>query len=353
MSKRTLIIIGAAVTFIIASIFLFPTFLLFLESRKESINKSTVVFIVKSPISLEDLAQELEKNGVIDDPSSFVKVGEYKDLSKESIALGLYRIEPATQYRTLLNGFKLNDLGNGNGESEVEVTFTNGNTINDLAGKLSKQLLIDSSAFVSYVTAKETGKMYGFSLEELPALFIPNTYKMYYDTDPKQFLVRMADSYKAFWTNERRDLLKGVGLQDPVEAVTLASIVYGEQSRNSQEWPRIAGLYLNRLKKGMKLQSDPTFRFCWGDQLNGVQRLLNVHRDIDCPYNTYKINGLPPGPISLPPADVVDAILHPENHRYLFMMAKPDFSGLHDFSIEYADHQRFASVYQKWLSTLN
>jgi UPF0755 protein len=353
MSKRTLIIVGIAGVVLLAGLLLFPKFLLFLESRKESINTSTIEIVIKEPIDLQKLAQLLETKGVIDDQRSFVKVGEYKELSKETIALGLYRIEPATQYRTILNGFKLNDLGNGNGESEVKVTFINCMTINDLAGKLQGQLLIDSAEFVNYATSKETCSKYGFTLEQLPALFIPNTYNMYYDTDPKLFVERMADAYRSFWTEDRRNQLSKIGLKDPVEAVTLASIVYGEQARNSQEWSRIAGLYLNRLKKGMKLQSDPTFRFCWGDQLNGVQRLLNVHRDIDCPYNTYKINGLPPGPISLPPAEVVEAVLQPEKHNFIFMMAKPDFSGLHDFSVEYADHQKFASIYQRWLSTLN
>jgi len=109
-------------------------------------------------------------------------------------------------------------------------------------------------------------------------------------------------------------------------------------------------LYLNRINQGIKLQSDPTFKFCWGDKLEGVQRLLNVHRDIDCPYNTYKINGLPPGPICIPPTEVVDAVLNRDKNNYIFMMAKPDYTGRHDFRLQYADHERLAKIYQNWLA---
>ena len=353
MSKRVVIIISAAVVAAVVGFLVLPKLFLFMKSRKESVNTVAIEFYVSKPLTLNELATELSGQKIIDDTKAFIEIGEYKGLSKANIALGKYRFEPNTQYRTLLNGFKLNDLGNGNGEVEVEVSFNNCKTINDLSGKIQGQLLLDSTSFVQLIATGSTLDKYGFSLAEIPAMFIPNTYKMFYDTDEKAFLDKMAAAYKAYWTEDRRSKLSKIGLKDPVEAVTLASIVYGEQSKNPQEWPVIAGLYLNRLKQGMKLQSDPTFRFCWGDLLNGVQRLLNVHKEIECPYNTYKINGLPPGPISLPPMEVVEAVLNPKQHDYIFMMAKPDFSGLHDFSVEYSDHERFAKVYQKWLSTLN
>lgn len=353
MSKKVILIISAVLTVVILGVIAIPKLSLFMKSRKESANSELVTFFLKKQLTLEELATELSEIKVIDDVNAFIKVGKYKGLNKDNIAMGKYQFEPGTQYRTILNGFKLNNLGNGNGEVEVEVTFNNCITINDLAGKLNDQLLLDSATFVQFISTGSTLEKYGFSFAEIPALFIPNTYKMFYDTDEKRFVEKMAEAYKSYWTPVRRSKLISVGLKDPVEAVTLASIVYGEQSKNPGEWPVIAGLYLNRLKKDMKLQSDPTFRFCWGDQLEGVQRLLNVHRDIDCPYNTYKINGLPPGPISLPPMEVVEAVLNPKKHDYIFMMAKPDFSGLHDFSVEYVEHERYAKVYQKWLSTLN
>lgn len=339
-----------AVIALIGGIVLFPKIALYLSSRKETINAKQVEFFVKTPMDAKLLAEELKRYFIIDNVEGFIEVAEYKGLNTQNIALGKYVIEPNSQYRTILNGFKLNAAGNGNAEVEVNVTFNNCRDIYQLSGKVCSNLMCDSAKLVSFLDEDGTLEKYGFTREELPALFLPNTYKMYYDTDEKTFVERMAKEYKNFWTSERVSKLKKIGLNYPSQAVTLASIVYSEQSRNSQEWPVIAGLYLNRINQNVKLQSDPTFKFCWGDKLDGVQRLLNVHRDIDCAYNTYKISGLPPGPICIPPSEVVDAVLNRDDNNFIFMMAKPDYSGLHDFAVKYSDHQRYASIYQKWLA---
>lgn len=348
--SRKLIIRVIAVLVVIGGILLYPKFSLYLSSRKETVNTEKVAFYIKSQMDTDDLAKELSDLKIIDDVKGFLKVADYKGLTKEKIALGKYVIEPNSQYRTLLNGFTLNDAGNGNGEVEVTVTFANCRDIYQMASKVCANVMIDSAKLVTYLNDTETLTKYGFSQEELPAMFLPNTYKMYYDTDEKIFVERMAKEYKNFWTPERLIKLKKVGLKFPSQAATLASIVYSEQSNHADEWPIIAGLYLNRINQGIKLQSDPTFKFCWGDKLEGVQRLLNVHRDIDCSYNTYKINGLPPGPICIPPSETVDAVLNREANKYIFMMAKPDYSGRHDFAVEYSTHQKYASIYQKWLA---
>lgn len=345
--------IAAAIILVVGGIFMFPKIMLYLSSRAESTNTSKVEFYIDKPTELTELAEALKKSGVIKDVDGFIKVGDYKGLNKDNIALGKYVIEPATQYRTILNGFKINAAGNGNGEVEVDVTFNNCRFMSDMAGKVSAVLLMDSTTLLSYLESPETYAKFGFTKEQFPAMFLPNTYKMYYDTDPTQFTQRMADEFKNFWNEKRTAQLKEIGLTSPSQAVTLASIVFSEQSNVSDEWPVIAGLYLNRIEQGIKLQSDPTFKFCWGKQLDGVQRLLYIHRDIDCAYNTYKIDGLPPGPICIPPAGTIDAVLNRTKHNYIFMMAKPDFSGRHDFSVDYGTHQRLATVYQKWLSTLN
>jgi UPF0755 protein len=350
MSKRK-IIIGLGGPLLLLSLLLLPKLSLFRNSRILTLNNSdSVTYFIKAPISVKELAEDLKKQGVIDKVDAFVDVAEYKGLSQKTIALGKYIIAPETQYRTLLNGFTLNSAGNGNAEVEVDVTFNNCRDVYQMAGKISTKLAVDSLKLVDYLTNSETLKKYGFTQEQFPAMFLPNTYKMYFDTDEKQFVARMADEFKAFWNEERKQKLNKIGLKSESEVVTLASIVYSEQSRNKEEWPVIAGLYLNRIQPGIKLQSDPTFKFCWGDKLAGVQRMLNVHRDIVCAYNTYQINGLPPGPICIPPAEVVDAVLNREANKYIFMMAKPDYSGLHDFAIEYSKHLKYAKIYQNWLA---
>ncbi len=348
MFKKGLIVV--AILGAIGVALAWPKISLYLASVKHTSNNKTVAFFFDASVGLEGLADQLSEQKIISDKSALVKVGEYKELNAERLASGKYLIASATEYKTLLNGFTKNSNGNGNAEVEVEVTFNNCRDVNQLAGKVGKNLMFDSTAIATLLNDPKTLTKYGFTKEQLPALFLPNTYKMFWDTDPEAFLVRMADEFKAFWTPERKEKLAQIGLKSPSEAVTLASIVYSEQSRVAEEWPIIAGLYLNRIKQGIRLQSDPTFKFCWGDELKGVQRLTYKHRDIDCPYNTYYNNGLPPGPICIPPAAVVDAVLNREENKYIFMCAKPDYTGRHNFTVGYAEHAANALKFQRWLT---
>jgi UPF0755 protein len=346
---KKIVLVGLALA-LVAGIFLYPKISLFFKSRSNTVNTTQVVYLLSEPKSIEEIAKDLQTLKVLEDTEDFVAVAKYKELTVDRIAAGKYIIEVGSQLRTILNGITKNAAGNGNGESEVTVTFNNCRDIYQLAGKVSKQITVDSTEFVAKIFSNEILDKYKFSKEQIPALFIPNSYQFYYDTDIDSFIDKMAEEFKNFWTTERLSKMKNIGLSSPSQVVTLASIVYSEQSKNESEWPVIAGLYLNRLDKGMKLQSDPTFKFCWGDQLNGVQRLLSVHTQIDCPYNTYRYAGLPPGPIYIPSSKVVDAVLNRQKNDYIFMMAKPDYSGLHDFTVDYADHQKFAGIYQKWLA---
>ncbi len=321
----------------------------FLDGRKTTINSSTYNFVLDNSKSLDEIAEKLVDKEIISDKSSFMALAKFKNLTNEKLGSGMYKVASGTSFRALLNGFTLNSNGNGNAEVEVEVTFNNCATIHEMCVKASKNTLLDSVALENFILKESTLNKYDFSSETVPALFLPNSYRMYYDTSKEQFVERMAKEFKNFWTAERIQKLKKVGLKSPSEAVTLASIVYAEQSKNKSEWPIIARLYLNRVNSGMKLQSDPTFKFCWGDQLKGVQRLTYEHRNKDCPYNTYLYKGLPPGPISLPPTGVVDAVLNPDNNDFLFMCAQSNYDGLHDFAVDYATHDRNAKAFQSWL----
>jgi len=349
MSKGKLIIVGGVLA-IVGLIVVGPKALLYLAGSHKSINTQEQAFYISGDTDLKELANQLVEEKIIDDIKSFVSVGEYKELTDKTIASGKYLIAPGTNYRTLLNGFTKNSNGNGNAEVEVEVTFNNCRDIYQMAGKVSKCIDVDSTELIAYLQSGATLSKLGFTVEQLPALFIPDSYQMYWDSNEEAFVDRMANEFKNFWTTERKNSLSKIGLDSPSQAVTLASVVYSEQSVNSDEWPIIAGLYLNRVKQGIRLQSDPTFKFCWGDQLKGVQRLLEVHRNIDCPYNTYKINGLPPGPICLPSPKVVDAVLNRADVDYIYMCAKPDYSGRHNFAVSGAEHMRNADAFQSWLA---
>lgn len=348
-SKRGIYLTVAASLLLIVFLVLLPKLLVLWSGMSTTTNSENIAFLISSPTSPESLATQLEKEGLITDKEAFLKVASYKNLNKNRIAVGMYEIQPHTSFRTLLNGFTINSAGNGNAEIEVPVTFNNCKTIYQMAGKVTACLALDSSKLISHLLSGSTLSKYGFTVEQLPALFIPNTYKIYYDTDEKAFTQRMADEFKLFWTEARKAKMKAIGLNTPSEVTTLASIVYAEQSVNADEWPTIAGLYLNRVRTGMRLQSDPTFKFCWGDKLDGVQRLLAVHRNIVCPYNTYLVKGLPPGPINLPSTAVLDAVLNAPRVNYLYMCAKPDYSGRHNFAVSGAEHLRNAKVFQDWL----
>lgn len=350
MSKLKKVVIGIGIVGVIGFIFAFDKIGLFLDGRKSTLNEQNQDFFFDAKIGAEGLADQLVKEQLIDDKEALLAVAKYKGLDVSNLASGKYIIEEGTSYRNLLNGFTLNSNGNGNAEVEVDVTFNNCKDINQLAGKVSHCLSIDSAMLVSNIQSSATLDKFDFTLEQIPALFLPNTYKMYYDTDEEQFINRMASEFKNFWTPERISKIAKIGLKSPSQVVTLASIVYSEQSQNPEEWPIIAGLYLNRINQGIKMQSDPTFKFCWGDQLEGVQRLLAIHREIDCPYNTYKINGLPPGPIYIPATAVVDACLNRADVNYIYMCAKPDYTGKHNFAVSGADHTRNATIFQNWLA---
>ena len=333
--------------------FAYPKFKLYLASQKTTLNTENQTFYILKAIHLDSLSKTLVEKGVIDDEDLFHAIGKYKHMNARNIALGKYVIAPNMSYSSLLNGFKRNRLGNGNGELEVKVTFNNcsgPNQLEKICQKVSKHIQADSAELAQFLLNPETCQAYGFSREEFPSMFLSNTYRFFFDTDAEAFTKRMASEFKSFWNSNRRSKLERIGLKKPSQAYTLASIVYSEQSRISDEWPTIAGLYLNRLKRNIKLQSDPTFKYCWGSQLDGVQRLLYKHRDINCSYNTYKNEGLPPGPICIVGNSLLEAVLNPKDVDYIFMCAKADYSGRHNFTNSGRQHVNNANEFQRWLT---
>lgn len=323
---------------------------LYFDKEKTTENNSEVSFFIESNPNLDTVFIRLKNEGIVSETDALHRIADYKKLSSDKIAGGKYVIAPGTKLSDLLNGITLNSLENGNQEVEVRVTFNNCRYIADLAGKVGAQLECDSLELVTYILADSTLKKYGFTEETIPALFLPNTYNMFWDTDAPTFVKRMAAEFKSFWNSTRKEKIAKIGLKSQSEVVTLASIVYKEQDKHKEEWPIIAGLYLNRLQNGWKLQSDPTFRFCWGKELDGIQRLTYAHREIDCPYNTYLYAGLPPGPIYITPAGVIDAVLNPTKNNYFYMCAKPEGDGLHNFANSLREHNNNARRYQNWLN---
>jgi len=277
----------------------------------------------------------LEEQGMIENRKSFEWVAIRKGYDSK-VKPGRYKIRNGQSNNELVNM-----LRSGN-QDPVMVVFNNVRTLNQLSGKVSQYLETDSIALASYLTNDGLPSKYGFDAATFSSMFIPETYEFFWTTSPDNFTDRMGQEYEKFWDGERDRKAKKLEMSRE-EIVTLASIV-DEETLYNDENSRVAGLYLNRLEQGVPLQADPTLKFALGDFSR--QRILNVDKEIDSPYNTYKFKGLPPGPISVPSVSAIDGVLNAENHRYLYMCAKADFSGYHAFARDYNQHLKNARAFQ-------
>lgn len=252
------------------------------------------------------------------------------------------------RYR-LKNRMSNNDLINmlrSGSQEPVDLTFNNINRLSDLSKRISEQLELSADTLLSLLNDTAIQHKYGFNEYTMPAMFIPNTYEFYWNTSAHKFLDRMSKEYDKFWTRSRLAKTEKIGMT-PEEVITLASIV-NKEVRFADENKRVAGLYINRLNKGIRLQSDPTLIFAHNDYT--IRRVLNKHMKIDSPYNTYRNAGLPPGPICIPDVASIDAVLDYEKHKYIYMCAKADFSGYHNFAKTLKAHNKNAAEYRKALN---
>lgn len=238
----------------------------------------------------------------------------------------------------------VNTLRSG-AQKPVRLTFNNIRTLEDLSGRIAEQIEMDSLALLAHLTAPATAQKYGIEPEEVIGLFIPNTYEMWWNISPEGLTDRMAKEWERFWNKERTAKLARTRLSK-MEVVTLASIVY-EETKNVGEMPKIAGVYINRLRRGMPLQACPTAKYAVGDFT--IKRVLHKHTQVESPYNTYLHRGLTPGPICTPSIAAIDAVLGYAEHKWLYFCAKEDFSGKHNFSSTLSEHNRHARRYAEAL----
>ena len=254
---------------------------------------------------------------------------------------GAYKVEPGiTAWQVGRNMAK-------NYQSPITVTFNNVRTMEQLAQRMSKKMKFDEKDFLAVCDTMLVRE--GFAPEEFAAVFFPDSYEFYWNATPQKVVQTMLKYYRKYWDEEKIAKAKSLGLT-PIQVSTLASIVE-EETNKSDERPKVARLYLNRLDKKMKLQADPTLKFALGDF--SIRRLLNEHKNVESPYNTYKNEGLPPGPIRIVNKKTLDAVLDAPKHDYLYMCAKEDFSGYHNFAVGYDEHKANAKRYQAELDRRN
>lgn len=338
MSKKIKVIIGVVVVLGIL-VYMLLGKAIFNPNIKGSDNK---VIYIPTDAGYDDVKAILLENDVLINHSTFEMVAgimKYKD----NIRPGKYILKPGYNNRQIIT-----KLRSGNQDAQ-DIVINNIRLLNDLAGKVSRYLESDSIAFLNYLSDPNTANSLGFNQDNFLTMFIPNTYEMFWTTKPEKFVSRMKKEYDKFWTNERKAKLKKNNI-DPTQAYIIASIV-DKESNYDPERPRIAGVYLNRLKSGEKLQADPTVVYATGDF--SIQRVLYSHLKTDSPYNTYMYAGLPPGPICMPSLASLEAVINAEDHNYMFFCAKADNSGIHAFAETYSEHQKNADAFAAWMNSLN
>lgn len=301
-------------------------------------DKKTESFYIPTGSTFEDVKGLIEVSGFLKNTNSFVWLAEIKDYP-ESIRPGHYLLN---------NGMSNNELVNmlrGGLQSPIELTFNNIRTKEELAGKVANIIEADSATLLNVLLDSAMLATYDFTPATVPAMIIPNTYEIWWNTDARGFLNRMHQEYQKFWNESRLEEARKAGMT-PVEVATLASIV-DEETIKSDEKPTVAGVYINRLNKGIRLQADPTIKHVIGDFT--INRVLSNDLIIDSPYNTYMYHGLPPGPIRFPSVSGIEAVLNHEDHDYLYMCAKDDFSGYHNFAKTLHQHNINAAKYRRAL----
>ncbi len=312
------------------------SYLIVLKPNVELAGDKSEIILIPSESKYEDLLQILQDENIILDMKSFSWMAKTLKL-EENFKPGRYRITNGMNNRQLIKMIK-------NGKTEkVKLTFNYADHTNDeLIEEIQTKLEISSSELEQFFTDENRLMQdYNVDRESVRTLFHPGTYELEWTTHLPELLEFLKKNRIAFWSNERKNKLKRSGLTQ-AEAIILASIVQSESGIKTEQM-KIAGVYLNRLKKSMPLQADPTLIFANGDFT--VNRVLKADKEIDSPYNTYKRKGLPPGPICIPFEKSIDAVLNFEKHNYLYFCAKPILNGYSDFSVNYEDHMKLASAY--------
>lgn len=323
MKKTAYIIVAALALVAIAAYFVFSV-----SAR----NAETAYLYIDRDDTLDSVYVKVEATAQPSSMLGFQTLASLKGYG-DHIRTGRYAVEPGTSMVSLFR-----DLRNHN-EVPIQLVVPSRRELHDWVGKVAAQLMIDSLELSDAVAALSCVEAGG--RKALPVEIIPNTYEVYWDTSAEKLVERLQTEYQRFWTDERKQKAQQQGLSQ-LEVSTLASIIDSETAYEPEK-ARVAGLYLNRLRQGMLLQSDPTVIFAVGDFT--IRRVLNEHLQTESPFNTYRTKGLPPGPIRIPSISALDAVLNAEQNDYLYMCAKEDFSGSHNFAKTYGEHLQNARRY--------
>ena len=311
-------------------------------SPNTAFNNDEAYVYVPTNATYEDIKTTLAP--LLEDLDSFKQVAERKGYLA-NIKGGKYALKNGMNNNEIVNSLRSNNI-------PIKVAFNNQETLADLAGRISAQLEPDSLTLLRALEDPDFLKTNGFDENTGLSMYIPNSYEFFWNTSGPEFRERMLKEYKRFWNAEREQKAKTLGLK-PSEVISLAAIVHKETAK-VDERPRVAGVYLNRLRKNMPLQADPTVIYALKQHTGNfdtiIKRVLYKDLEIDSPYNTYKYSGLPPGPITMPDITAIDAVLNPEKHEFYYFVANVENFGYHKFAKSLAQHNRNKAQYIRWIN---
>jgi UPF0755 protein len=302
-------------------------------------DKKDIRLYIKTGSTYDEVINQIEGLQIVRNVKSLEWVATKKNY-RNHVNPGCYLIENKMSNNTLINMLRSGK------QTPVNVTFNNLRTLEQLADRISEQLEFGPSELLTLLKSDSVQKKYGLNQYTINCIFIPNTYEFWWNTSPKVFLDRMVKEYNTFWNSRRQRKAENMGMTRE-QVITLASIV-NEETRKRDEKSRIAGVYINRLHNGIRLHADPTVIYGLGNF--NIKRVLRKHIEISTPFNTYKIDGLPPGPICFPDISTIDAVLNYEKHNYYYFCARSDFSGYHAFARTLDEHNRNAELYRRALN---
>jgi len=330
-----------SVILLAAAIFFFRLYIKISSNNINLGDAEGVYFYVYTGNDFDDVCYSLFSQNILLDQNSFLWLSEKKNLANH-IYPGRYLVTGGMSNNDLINMLRSGD------QAPLKLIINNIRTKNELGGLVSRYLEFDSVTIINLLNNKSHIERFGYNKDDVMTAFLPNTYEFYWNTSAEEFLERMVRENKQFWTNERLSKANEVPLTAK-QVFILASIVQKE-TMHKDEMDEIAGVYINRLKRGMLLQADPTVIFALGDY--SKKRVLKKDTKTDSPYNTYIYGGLPPGPICLPEPTVIDKVLNYKKHNFIFMCAKDDMSGYHHYTKTLREHLNYARKYQRALNKL-
>lgn len=343
MKKKRVIITVASIVAALATIAVISSGILYYIVKSPQINIDETAYIYIYPHDNSDSV--INKIKAVAAPSStlgFRILAEHNNFDSKKRS-GKYAINDKDSWHSIYSRIVTKQ------QTPVKVVVPSVRSFEQLSKVVSEQLMFDSLAIQELFTSNVFVQNLGYTFETLPTLILPDTYEFYWNVEPERFFIRMMNERKKFWNEERLAKAKALNMT-PEEVATLASIV-DEETNDNAEKPIVAGLYINRLKRNIPLQADPTVKFALGDFAR--KRILLADLEVESPYNTYKNTGLPPGPIRIATIAGIESVLNYAKHNYIYMCAKEDFSGTHNFAVTLSEHNANARRYQAALNKLN